>query len=528
MKGIFYLWKTTIKNRILQLRNHPTQFIAYIIFFALLCFVLISSMFTSTVIPSDYHDLSELKAMMLVLAMFAAYSAINRGLSSGSSFFGLHDANLLFTAPISPKKILLYGLVRQMSASLIASLFILFQAMILKERYNITLGKLLLLLLAYFLILFVCEIGAMIIYMFTNGHDRRKKIVRTAIYLTLTPFLASFVLNAMQSAAPLTAAIATLNAGWVDLYPFIGWITGAAFSFIEGQYLYAGLLFSVSLLSVLLLISLIARTKIDYYEDVLQATEKQFYFMEAAKEGRISDSKSADKIKMKDRLGIRHGRGGSAIFYKHMLENKRSGYLFFDNTSLLQVVAMSIFALINKSPSGLLMVFIFSIFFQLFTQSASRWIKELMLPYIFLIPVSPFIKLIYACMESVLKCVLDGILIFIPVGILLQASPLDISACILARAGFGILFIAGNVLSEKVLGTLSNKGLLVTFYLLLMGILTMPGVLVAVIVPGMVPAYFGFALALAITFVWNIGISAVIIGLCRNILHNTNISTSMQ
>jgi hypothetical protein len=189
---------------------------------------------------------------------------------------------------------------------------------------------------------------------------------------------------------------------------------------------------------------------------------------------------------------------------------------------------MSIFALINKSPSGLLMVFIFSIFFQLFTQSASRWIKELMLPYIFLIPVSPFIKLIYACMESVLKCVLDGILIFIPVGILLQASPLDISACILARAGFGILFIAGNVLSEKVLGTLSNKGLLVTFYLLLMGILTMPGVLVAVIVPGMVPAYFGFALALAITFVWNIGISAVIIGLCRNILHNTNISTSMQ
>ncbi len=502
--------------------------VAYILLLAVLVFVLISSFILRSPEIGDYHDLGELKAFMLLMLLFVFYSSITSGLSSGSSFFGLHDVNLLFSAPISPKKILIYGLVRQMSTSLIASVFILFQAHILKERYDITLDKLLLLLLAYALALVVSEIIAMVIYTFTNGHDHKKKAVRVLMYASFLPLAVAFVTFALNGASPIDAAVKSLNASWVDWYPFIGWITGAVFALLSEEimrfYLFAGLTF----LGTFSLIIIIIRTNIDYYEDVLQATEKMYFVMEAAKEGRISDSKSADKIHLKDRKGIGRGKGASVLFFKHMLENKRGGYLLFDNTSFIQVVAMIVFALVIGMDSGIGTVFIFSVFFQLFTQSVSRWIKELILPYIFLIPVSPFKKLIFACLESVIKTITDGLLIFIPVGLIMNATALDIVACIIARTGFGILFIAGNVLSEKVLGAMSSKGLLVFLYLAMMALLGMPGILLAFTVPLMTASSHTLAIGLVIMFIWNTAIAGLVIGLCKNILHYTDISSGIQ
>ncbi len=528
MRGIFYLWRITIKNRILHLKEHPAQMAAYILIAALLIFVLATSGISRPFPATEYHDLSELKAFMIAMLLFVFYSSVTSGLSSGSSFFGLHDVNLLFTAPISPRKILIYGLIRQMSASLIASVFILFQAHLLRERYNIEFKMLLLLLLAYALALVSAQIVAMVIYTFTNSHDFRKKIVRISFYSSLAPLLIVFVINAINGFSPAAAAAASLNAGWVDWYPVVGWITGSVFSLMSGDPA-AALQFSIlTFTGMLAMIVVIMKTNIDYYEDVLQATERMHQRMEAAREGRISDAKSADKIRLKDRKGIRRGKGASVIFFKHMLENRRGGYLFFDNTTFIQCVAMIVFTLVIQDSGGLFSVFIFSVFFQLFTQSASRWIKELVLPYIFLIPVSPFLKLVYSCMESIIKTLTDGIFIFVPVGLILNAPPFDIAACILARTGFGILFTAGNLLSEKVLGSLSSKGVLVLLYLLMMALLTFPGIALAVMLPMAMPSSYAFALALLVTFLWNTAIASIIISQCKNILHNTDISSSIQ
>ena len=53
------------------------------------------------------------EAMQLIL-YFISIPILLKGLSTGTSFFGMSDVNNIFTAPISDKKILVYGVGRQL------------------------------------------------------------------------------------------------------------------------------------------------------------------------------------------------------------------------------------------------------------------------------------------------------------------------------------------------------------------------------------------------------------------------------
>ena len=111
-------------------------------------------------------------------------------------------------------------------------------------------------------------------------------------------------------------------------------------------------------------------------------------------------------------------------------------------------------------------IFAFATYMQLFTVALGRFNRELIKPYIYLIPEPPLKKLLYAIQESMLTNFWEAVLIFVIVGAILQASPLEIALCILARVSFALLFTAGNVLVERVFGHgfLQNADLLVLLY----------------------------------------------------------------
>ena len=62
-----------------------------------------------------------------LLLAFVSFSSFSKGLNQGSTFFSMPDVNFLFPSPIHPMKVLLYGTIRQMGMSAIASLFLLLQ-----------------------------------------------------------------------------------------------------------------------------------------------------------------------------------------------------------------------------------------------------------------------------------------------------------------------------------------------------------------------------------------------------------------
>ncbi|MEG1254939.1 putative ABC exporter domain-containing protein [Clostridium sp.] len=518
MRGILYLLSRTAKNRIIDLKKHPGKLVAYIIIIALMGFVFVSSAMSdsSSMSSGNLRSMSELGAIILALFMFLFISQIMQGLSTGSTFFKMCDVNLLFVSPTSPNKILVYGLVRQMGMSLLMAVFILFQGAVLKNAYGVGIGGVLIIFLGYFVLTFVSSVVSIAIYSVTSGDEKKKTVVKGIIYLTIIPVIASILLNIKNGQIGIEAVVNGINSPWLEWIPFAGWIKAITYGGLIGE-ISNLLVYSIAiLLSVVLLIIIIIKNNNNYYEDVLQATESMHTRMQNAKEGRVVETKDTKKIKLKH-SGINHGKGASVFFFKHMLENKRAGKFFFDSITIFQIIFVIIFTLVVGKEAGIIFVFGMSTYMQLFTSFTGRWVRELKVNFIYLIPQNPLKKLLYSISEGILKCLFDGILIFVSAGIILKATPVEIIICIVARIGFGILFISGDVLSQRIFGEVTSKGLLLFLNILALIVIAIPGVIAAIVIG--VITNIGTVSIMA-TFVWNVVISFIIIGLCRNILHN--------
>ena len=126
MNALKYLFFTKIKNTIKDLENHPAKLVLVIIFIGLMALVI----FSSNVEHLDLNklrDINELYAIIFALYSFTFILNAMTGFTSGASFYSMADINILFMSPISSKKILIYGLIRQMGTSLWIGFFIFYQ-----------------------------------------------------------------------------------------------------------------------------------------------------------------------------------------------------------------------------------------------------------------------------------------------------------------------------------------------------------------------------------------------------------------
>lgn len=85
MSSIFYLWKTTFKNRLLDLKNHPSHLVVTILVILFFGFALVSTVFT----PGEDTPLAQIQnlpllgAILIGLFLFLLVTQIQKGLSSG-------------------------------------------------------------------------------------------------------------------------------------------------------------------------------------------------------------------------------------------------------------------------------------------------------------------------------------------------------------------------------------------------------------------------------------------------------------
>jgi len=162
-----------------------------------------------------------------------------------------------------------------------------------------------------------------------------------------------------------------------------------------------------------------------------------------------------------------------------------------------------------------------SAYMLLIFNAMGQWTQELVKPYIFLVPQSPFKKLIWSTGTTILKPVFDGVLVFTIIGLIVGATPLTVAACIGLYISFGYFFTAGNVLSERVFGQMSNKGMILMLYMAMITIIMAPGVVVGIVLMILLEGLVPMALVgAAPVILWNLCIGTVILFLFRNILHN--------
>ena len=148
-----------------------------------------------------------------------------------------------------------------------------------------------------------------------------------------------------------------------------------------------------------------------------------------------------------------------------------------------------------------------------------RFSKELSKPYIYLVPESSFKKIIYSIAQSFCRILAEAVILYIALAFIMKLTPYDVVILVLARLSFSYMYTAGNILIQRVFGTLSSRTLIYIFYMLAVLIMAAPGMVAAILV-----STSGWFLLsqhvlpfLAMTLC-NIPITLLVIYLCRNVL----------
>ena len=517
-----YLICTKIKNQLISFLKKPVRLIYVLLFVGLIGLTVFGGNRGAGETDRKIRDISELTAGLHLLLIGIFSINFYAGLNAGGSIFKMSDVNVLFPSPLKPRNILFYALFQQLGTSLLIGIFILFQYSSLHIYYNLSFWGLILIFLTYSIVVFFSQTMATIVYTFVSDSDRKKRNAKLLFLLLLLAEIFYLGLRLLENHTnALGAALASANSLPFRLFPFAGWLGSAASGVLTGAYLEAGLWLGLSMLAFFGAVSVISHSKREYYEDVLAMAENMQTVVNSSRDG-IAPEAAPRHIKV-GKQGLRRGEGAQVFFYKHLLENRRMSKLWVKPLSLFFVVMCIGFALFMKN-GGLIPVFAFAAYLQIFTVGIGRFGREIQKPYIYLIPEPPFKKMVFALAETLPTELLEGTLLFLPVAFILQIPLPVLLLCILARLSFSTLFLASSILIDRIWGGALSKATGMLLYILVDVGLALPGVALAIVlrVTGITPIGTA-ATALLALVLCNIPISALIIYLCRNMLQHAEL-----
>lgn len=515
MSGMGYLLTTQWKNRLKAIFQKPSSCICALLMIFLFGFVVWTGNM-GALDASSFRPMEEVYALCTALYLIIFVMTAYNGLSRGASLYTLADVNYLFSAPIHPKRVLFYGLLQQLGASLMIGYFLLFQYSWLRQVYGIDFGFLLLILLGYSAAIFLGQLTAMALYSCVSGNEKRRRAFKTALFLLCGAEAAWLISQALPDSANWAARLSQAAGKWpVILFPVGGWMGQMVRWFDSGNMLGFACL-AGGVLYAALLTAYLGRAQADFYENVLDATQRGYMTAAAKKEGKLQET-LPDHIKV-GKTGLGGGFGASAFYFKHKLESRRARRFLLDTTTLIFLLVNLVFAFFTRE-AGLAAALAFATYMQLFSIGTGRWARELLMPHIYLTPERPYKKLIWLMRESLEGYFLEALLLFVPVGLMLRLTPWEIAAAVACRVSFAMLFMAGNMVTERLFGGVSLKMLVLMFYILVMLVLAAPGVALAILLPaaGLTALSPVFTWVMALT-VLNALVSLLCLFLCRNIL----------
>lgn len=525
MKALAYLLLTQLKNRILSLKKKPAMLILYGIIIAFVIFSITIVMLKGNEFTTDkFADERILFSIIAGLGLFFLYAFTNSGLATGSSLFTMPDIGLLFVSPISSKKILMYGLLSTMGKAMLGSVFIFYQMSTLKTNFGYGFTEIFSLFIIFALMILFCQLMSIGIYIFTNGNQNRKNLVKAIVYgFLLFILLMILYLQRQEQLSIWEAVFRTVKSEVFGYLPVAGWSTmffiGVASHSLKTLLIPLLLYFIAGIIILLLLTA----GKADYYEDVLLSTETTFNIKLAAKEGRNYPRTNNRKIKVKaDEPGIGRGKGAMTFLYKHILEMKRkSRFIFLDGYSCFMIVSLGIAGYYFHSKEAPASAYYFAlgiaVYFQYFTTVMGKLKVELLKPYIYLIPEKSVKKVIAASFTSFLKPCFDAAAMFAVFTVTSRMNPAQGIFFALAYAASGAVFVGMTILYQRVLGGQPNKIVQMLIGIGLLLSIMAPSIGASVAAALLLPSSLEFLCTLPYT-VFCLLFTVLIVALCGNLI----------
>ena len=410
MSALTYLTLTQFKNRIRGLVHSPAKLIYSIVVIALLVLVIVAGN-----MPGEDGSTGSPNAALgaIIIGYFALMFLLtaNSGFSTGMSIFKMPDVNFLFVGPFKSVRVLFHGMFNQMATAIIMAVVILFQYGWMHGSYGVGVLEMVFVMAGYSLTVFTAQITAMVIYAFSSGRPVVRKALR-AVYVVVTAAWAAYIgFRALGAESVLDGICGAVVDPIGRLFPVAGWLGGACYEAVLGNYQSALFLLAVWAVFTAALIILMARADQDFYEDVLQSTETSFATQTAAKEGRVSEI--APKNVSVGRTGLGGGWGASAFWYKHRIENRRSRKWLLSGMEIVFILVNIGFAFFMRD-SGIVAPLAFAAYMMFFYVALGRLMKEMTKPYVYLIPEPPTKKLLWCMRESAAGYTVSAVLSFAP------------------------------------------------------------------------------------------------------------------
>ncbi|MBR6314362.1 MAG: putative ABC exporter domain-containing protein [Clostridia bacterium] len=476
MSALLYLLSHKAKNRVKEIFHRPAELVLLLVGVALVVFVIFSG--NMDVNPGSFRPRAELYAIIFALYALVFVLTAKNGFVNGASMFSMADVNLLFTGPNLSKTLLSYGLFSQMGRSLMLGVFILYQYSWVHNQYGATVADLFVILVGYAMTVFLGQMAAMLLYSFTSGSDEKVRIAKGVFYGIIAAFVLYFVYLVARASGDniLSRVLIAAASPVLHFFPAAGFLRLGVVGVMEGNVVRIAIGLGCFVGSLILYYVLVSVLNMDYYEDVLKATEVSFSAITARKEGKAQEM-TPRNVKV-GKTGLGKGWGASAIAQKHNVENRRGKVLLLDLASVIMAVVTIAFAFFIKE---MIAGFAMSIYLLIMTIGGGRWSKELTLPYVYLMPEPPFKKLLFMLKEQVPVLLTQSVVTFIPFYFIFRCDWLTIIGFILGRTVAGFLFIGVDLLLHRWFGVGGNKALLIMLYFGLCMIAAVPGIVVAVV-----------------------------------------------
>jgi ABC-type multidrug transport system fused ATPase/permease subunit len=516
MNSLAFIITRSLKNSLAELPRRPAKLVMY----SLALLLILGMFFLSQRVRQGiepFVDLIWLKGAFFAYLMFDVGIFLQKGLSTGDAIFEMSDVNLLFVSPLKPRAILVYGLARMIKMALYTVAFILFESGAISLFFGLGFDAALLLMLGGCLAVFVLILLSFAIYSVSNGRPRRKGLVKLFALGAFLPLGALGALEFFQTGDGGEALKRVLDSPVLAWTPVAGWTAEGTAALIRGEpgrgLFFLGLL----LASGVLLVLYAAFSRPDYYEDVLVAAETSFERKGALAQGRLPLASSVSPKARRAGTGL-GGYGAAAVFYKHLRESFRENPLgLWGLSSLLWVaiaVAMTFFMRNDENDAMATMSFL--MFVQMSRVGLGRGIRELYSPYLYLIPESPFAKILWNSLELVLKTLGEALFIFVAIALILDIPPLIALEEALVYVLFTPLLLGVNLLSLRWTGSTLSSVVFFFLYLLATLLIALPGLIGALIAD----IFLGLPAALGIFAAWELLAALGCFALSRGILHH--------
>ena len=358
-------------------------------------------------------ELVELIVGGVILAVFV-FQAISAD-KNGSRIFLPADVNLLFASPMKPQSVLLFRLMTQLGASILASVYLLFQLPNLVLNLGLSIWVALAMIATWCLTIVIGKLLQILLYTVCSTHVKLKKSLRNGIYAFLLVLAGAYLMYWKASGDSYLAAAADFFNGSVSRFiPLWGWLKGFCMFAIEGNV--AGLLMSLAaiIVSGVLLTYIIWHVKADFYEDAMAKSEETAELLAAAQSEKAGVTVIRRKKDRSDKLrrdGMQHGSGANVFFYKAMYNRFRFAHFgIFTKTSetyLFAAVAVSVLCRFVIQAEGLIPVMLTLGVLTFFRAMGNPLEQDTQMDHFLLIPESTWHKLFWSLMGGTANCFLD-------------------------------------------------------------------------------------------------------------------------